>query len=121
MTTTRSLGEWAELINAISVSHGFWPDDPPSIGDRNFGEMIALMHSELTEALESHREGEPSVFYKKNGETLSNKPEGWAVELIDCIIRALDTLAVAGINVDMLMQEKCDYNLSRPRLHGKRY
>lgn len=44
---------------------------------RSFGDYIALMHSELSEALEAYRNGE-EPFYVKDG-----KPEGWAVELHD--------------------------------------
>ena len=43
------LNTLAKEINDCAVAHGFWE------GDRNFGEMIALMHSELSEALEDHR------------------------------------------------------------------
>ena len=46
-----SFNELSVDVNAIAVEHGWWEKD------RNDGEMIALMHSELSEALEGLREG----------------------------------------------------------------
>lgn len=46
------------------------------------------------------------------------KPEGRAVELIDCIIRILDWMGHEQVDVDMLMRRKMDYNKTRPYRHG---
>lgn len=52
------LNTLAAKIHETARDHGFWDKE------RNFGEMIALMHSELSEALEAHREGNPPRYYK---------------------------------------------------------
>lgn len=49
---------------------------------------------------------------------IMGKPEGWAVELVDCMIRILDTMAEQQINIDYLMKLKMDYNENRPYRHG---
>lgn len=106
----KDLNQWAAEINANAKEHGWW-DEP-----RSFGEIIALCHSELSEALEADRKGEAMVWYQKDG-----KPDGIAVEMIDCMIRILDWCGEMGLDVDEIMNEKHDYNKTRPYKHGKRY
>lgn len=125
LSLNAGLNDLAESINKIARDHGFWE------ADRNFGEMIALMHSELSEALEAHREGQDEIWLRhtngcafavKRGECdCSPKPEGPAVELVDCIIRCLDTLHSMDVDIDRAVQAKMAYNDSRPYKHGKAY
>lgn len=105
-----NMNEWAQAIHENAVEHGWW-DDP-----RNFGEIVALCHSELSEALEADRKAEPLVWYHDGG-----KPEGAAVEMIDCIIRILDWCGKMGVDVDEVMRIKHEYNKTRPYKHGKKY
>jgi len=62
----------------------WWRDENGDVKDRNVGEMIALMHSELSEALEAHR--------KNLKDDHLPEFDGVDVELVDCIIRAMDLL-----------------------------
>lgn len=130
------LNELADEIHSNAVEKGFWE------GERNVGEMLMLATSELAEALESHRASESLVWYagtEGGGDrTVSEvsvnpdgsvfydeermKPEGVAVEIVDCIIRCLDTLRGLGVtDIEGLVSQKIAYNAGRERLHGKRY
>lgn len=80
---------------------------------REDAEVIALMHSELSEALEELRNGKPNE-YIANG-----KPEGYAVELADCIIRIFDFIGSKGINdFEQTIMNKIEYNKTRTYKHG---
>ncbi len=100
------LNELAHEINENSKLHGWWDKE------RSFGDIISLCHSELSEALEAYRNHEPAMHI------VDSKPEGTAVELIDCIIRILDYLAYASIDVDNVLRTKMEYNETRPYRHG---
>ena len=106
---SNSLKEWVKEIHRNSVEHGWW-DDPCC-----FGEVVALCHSELSEALEEDREGN-AVVYCSGG-----KPEGVAVEMVDCMIRILDWFGYMEIDVEEVLEMKHNYNKDRPYKHGKKY
>lgn len=140
-----TLNSLALDIHVNAQEKGFWDHD------RNMGEMLMLMTSELAEALEEHRDGKPNVYFlctnkdcqyhERPNSTLrgehvewygdrgpdgpvcrgSFKPEGVAVELADCLIRILDTMQSLGVDIDDVVREKMDYNNGRPFKHGKAY
>ena len=96
-----------QLAHTIADNAGWYKD--PATGetiDRNFGEVIALMHSELSEALEADREG------KEFDDKLTDK-SAVGVELADCIIRIFDTAAALNINIADCFLSKCRYNMDR--------
>lgn len=86
------------------------PDHP-----RTVGELIALMHSELSEALEEHRDGRAanSIYYDPKG-----KPCGVPIELADCIIRIADFCGERDIDLGIALNVKAAYNRTRPHRHG---
>ena len=93
--------------------HG-WHDSTRTIGD-----LICLMHSELSEALEEHRNGHsPSEVYFND--TKPDKPEGIPVELADCIIRIFDFCGLHGIDLEAVLKQKMEYNRTRPYRHGNK-
>lgn len=101
-----TLNELAKEIHNNAVKHGWWEEE------RSFGEIVALCHSELSEALEAYRNGEQLFYFE------GNKPEGIAVEMIDCIIRILDWCGKNYVDVDEIMSQKHEYNKTRPYRHG---
>jgi NTP pyrophosphatase (non-canonical NTP hydrolase) len=85
----------------IAKEKGWW--DTP----RNDGELIALMHSELSEALEAMR-NQASV-------------EAVSEELADCCIRIFDYCGARNIDLEQSLLKKIDYNKTRPYRHGKKF
>jgi NTP pyrophosphatase (non-canonical NTP hydrolase) len=73
--------------------------------ERNKGEMIALMHSELSEALEAVRKD-------LKDEKLPHR-SGEEVELADLLIRVFDYAGAYGLDLDGAVSEKRAYNRTR--------
>lgn len=94
----QSLNELATLCHTIAAEKGFWDKE------RNIGEALMLIVTELAEAMEAHR--------KQEGEHFNE-------ELADTFIRLLDLCGGLKIDIEEEVLRKCRKNLTRPYKHGK--
>lgn len=116
--------EYAAHENGIA--HGFWgtPDALVQLGVpflpyapsyHNKAEKLALIHAEISEALEEIRNDEIELSEKIP--TFTKVEE----ELADAVIRIMDFAAAYGYDVAHAVIAKHDYNTTRPFKHGKKF
>ena len=93
-------------VHRIAKDKGWWDR-----GERNNGEMIALIHSEASEALEVLR---------KYPLADSDNIDALAIEeeLADVVIRVMDMAAGRGWNVAEAIIKKAEHNKGRTYRHG---
>lgn len=96
------IADYVQKAHETAFKHGFWEIDR----DRNDGELIALMHSELSEALEAMRNRD----YDHVGE-----------ELADCVIRIFDYCGARNINLEKELKKKMKINEKRSFKHNKAF
>lgn len=130
----------AERIHRISTNKGF---TPPTL--ENLPEKLMLSVSELAEALEEHRDGNPLVWMRHETGCpvvpgvfeceCAAKPEGILVEIADSIIRNLHMMhslleegkalqndeSAEEWTIEKVLQLKVGFNAGRPAMHGKAY
>jgi NTP pyrophosphatase (non-canonical NTP hydrolase) len=94
----RSLNELARLCHGIAVEKGFWESE------RNIGEALMLIVTELAEAMEAHRHQDDANFRE---------------ELADAFIRLLDLCGGLKIDIEDEIYQKSIRNKKRPYKHGK--
>jgi NTP pyrophosphatase (non-canonical NTP hydrolase) len=103
-----NLNGYRDEVHGNARRHGWWPD-----GGRNYGEVLANIHGEVSELFEAHRRGTlDDPCDKDNGLTCEQE------EIADILIRVLDLAGSRGIDVDRAVDKKHEYNLGRPFRHG---
>lgn len=107
--TARALNELAQAAHTAAVGKGWYTAD-----GRNSGELIALVHSELSELLEALRDGNRESQHLPG----YNQAEE---EAADVVIRLLDMCAYHGWRIGPAVIAKMAYNTTRPARHGKAF
>jgi NTP pyrophosphatase (non-canonical NTP hydrolase) len=97
----KMIGDFIRECHSIAREKGWWQEE------RNDGELIALIHSELSEALEAMRN--------------QGRKEDVAEELADCCIRIFDYCGAREIDLEKALLKKMEYNKTRPYRHGKKF
>lgn len=103
MKPTNNLNSLADYIHGLN--HKWWHDRKGVRLERNKGELLCLIHSEISEAMEGERKDlmDDKLPHRKMAE----------VELADAIIRILDYSAGFGYDIEGAVQEKLEYNKTR--------
>jgi len=130
-----TIKEFMQKVHATAVAKGWWEKDQETgrLKARNTAEMLALMHSEVAEALEIYRipNKKLSDLWTSNGGVATSnpltqveveahcqvmdpdfagKPEGFMVEIGDLMIRIADTCEAMSIPLDVVL---CNTDISR--------
>jgi hypothetical protein len=139
------LNELRDAAYRNAVEHGWWDEvrhresGGGILMERGFAEVIALIHSEASEALEGWRDGYATGYtYFTDGGVHKDhhvpedasmglvwvteygwKPEGVPSEFADIIIRVLDACGAYGIDIDEAVRLKMEFNRTRPFKNGR--
>lgn len=101
-----AINELSKEIHENNVKAGWWTDLKTGLKkDRNVGELLCLVHSEISEAMEGHRKNlmDDKLPHRKMFE----------VELADALIRIFDIAGAHGLDLGNAIAEKRSYNSVR--------
>lgn len=92
-------------IHQDNIKAGWWHDLQGNELDRNVPEMLCLIHSEISEAMEGYRKNlqDDKLPHRKMFE----------VELADALIRIFDLAGKYNMDLDGAIAEKREYNRNR--------
>lgn len=126
-----TLNESAEIIYQNNKAKGFWDNE------RNVGELLMLVTSELGEAMEASRKDKYADWegfeFELTDDDFHTKEQArreafrifikdsFEDEIADAVIRLLDLAHGLKIDLARHIQEKVAYNTHRPMLHGKKF
>lgn len=121
------INEIAREVHQNSVNKGFYEDQ-----HQNVGEKLMLTVSEISEALEAHRNGKRAdlatfeVLSEDNEDCFESNfktfiKDSFEDELADAVIRLLDLAQWQGIDIQKHIELKHKYNTTRPYKHNKAY
>ena len=102
-----NLADLQKEAHAIAKEHGWWDEE------RTFGELIALVHSELSEALEAYREKHIWTDWRQLQTYPNGQPRGVASELADVVIRVADMCEHYGIDATLYINWLTAYELKQ--------
>jgi len=100
----------ADMVHANARDKGFWDGD-----EHNIPEKLALIHSEISEALEAWRTDKLA-----SDKHIPDYPN-FDVELADAVIRIFDLAAYLHIDIGNTIRAKHAFNRSRAYKHGKKF
>lgn len=118
----------SKQIHENAKAKGFWDKE------RNLGEMLMLIVSEVSEAMEADRKAHYSDWDDRLPPFMTNIPDGefkrifekevkntFEDELADAVIRILDLAYSRNIDLEWHIKQKMRYNAMREHMHGKKY
>lgn len=125
-----SIRDWQRRVHELAVSKGWWDGYPKNdnvfvLTTDQILSKLALIHSEVSEALEDARVGKMATdggaVYRNDGSVdklLTSKPVGFASELSDVVIRCFDLASAMGIDLEREIEIKHEFNKTRSVRHG---